>query len=128
MNQEKITDFTELNSWKIAHQLTLEIYKSTEKFPKSEIFGLTSQIRRSASSVSANIAEGFGRKYYAEKIQFYYIAHGSLTETKNHLILAKDLKYILPLEFDRILDILDNSQRLLQGLLRKTKTFLPSRS
>mgnify|MGYP001588863076 CR=1 len=124
----KIRDFTDLEAWRKAHELALAIYKATQKFPKSEAFALTSQIQRAAVSITSNIAEGFGRQTIREKVQFYYQAHGSLTEVKSQLILAKDLKYISTQEFDTIMDTLINSHRLLQGLLRKTKSFLPSHS
>ena len=79
---------------KLAHQLALEVYKVSKSFPSSEMYGLTSQIRRSSSSVPTNIIEGQGRQYKKEFIQFLYIAKGSLEETNYQLFLAKDLKYI----------------------------------
>jgi four helix bundle protein len=87
MNQDlgkdkKIKEFTDLIAWQEAHKLVLQIYELTKEFPKDELFGLTSQIRRSAISITSNIAEGFGRQKYGEKIQFYYIAQGSITELK----------------------------------------------
>jgi len=87
-------NFTDLKIWQLSHQLTLQIYKLTATFPKSEIFGITSQIRRSSSSISANIAEGFGRKGKKEFIQYLYQAKGSLYETQNFIFLAKDLKFL----------------------------------
>ena len=122
--QGKIRDFTDLEAWKKSHELALMIYKITEKFPRSETFGLASQIQRAAVSITSNIAEGFGRQTIKEKVQFYYQAHGSLMEVKNQLILAKDLKYISNQEFDKIMSTLIISHKLLQGLLRKTKSFL----
>ncbi|MBI2065869.1 MAG: four helix bundle protein, partial [Candidatus Zambryskibacteria bacterium] len=98
----KIKDFTDLETWRKAHELAIAIYKITEKFPKSEAFGLVSQIQRAAVSITSNIAEGFGRQTIKEKIQFYYQAQGSLTEVKNQLILSKDLDYISATEFDKI--------------------------
>lgn len=124
MENGKIRDFTDLEAWKKSHGLVLEIYKVTKKFPKSENFALTSQIQRAAVSITSNIAEGFGRQTIKEKIQFYYQAHGSLTEVKNQLILTRDLKYISSQEFDNIMNELIVSHKLLQGLLRKTKSFL----
>ena len=85
---------SKLEVWKLAHQLTLEVYKVSKNFPSSEMYGLTSQIRRSSSSVPTNIIEGQGRQYKKEFIQFLYIAKGSLEETNYQLFLAKDLKYI----------------------------------
>ena len=124
MENGKIKDFTDLETGRKAHELALAIYKATQKFPRSETFALTSQIQRAAVSITSNIAEGFGRQTLKEKIQFYYQAQGSLTEVKNQLILSKDLKYISEQEFDKIMDVLIISHKLLQGLLRKTKSFL----
>lgn len=87
-------NFEDLHIWQEAHRLMLEIYKITSKFPKSESFGLTDQLRRSALSVSANIAEAHGRHHYLDKVKFLYNARGSLDETRSHLMTAKDLKYI----------------------------------
>ena len=124
MENSKIRDFTDLEAWRKAHELALVIYKATEKFPKSEAFGLISQMQRAVVSITSNIAEGFGRQTIKEKIQFYYQAQGSLTEVKNQLILSKDLGYISATEFDKIMNALITSHKLLQGLLRKTKSFL----
>ena len=124
LENSKIKDFTDLEAWRRAHELAIAIYKMTGKFPRSEVFGLTSQIQRAVVSITSNIAEGFGRQTIKEKIQFYYQAQGSLTEVKNQLILSKDLSYISTEEFDKIMDNLITSHKLLQGLLRKTKSFL----
>lgn len=85
--------FMDLFVWKKAHELVLSIYKATRKFPKEELYGLTSQIRRSSVSVPANIAEGFKKKSKAEKNHFLTIAHCSLEEVRYYLILIRDLKY-----------------------------------
>ena len=86
-------------------------------------FALVSQIQRAAVSITSNIAEGFGRQSYREKVQFYYLAHGALTEVKNQLILSRDLKYITDSNFSEILEKLILSQRLLQGLIRASKKY-----
>ena len=96
----KYKTFQEVPVWRNAHEATLLIYKVSAKFPKRELYGLTSQIRRSASSVPANIAEGFYRKTTKELIKFLYNARGSCGETIYHLILARDLKYLRKGEFD----------------------------
>ena len=83
-----------LEVWKKAHDLTLSIYLLTKNFPKEELFGLTSQIRRSAASVPTNIVEGQARQHAKEFKQFLYIAKGSLAETHYHLFLAKSLAYL----------------------------------
>lgn len=89
--------FTDLRVWQQAHGLSLEIYGHSQQFPKHELYGVTSQLRRAAVSVAANIAEGSKRKTNAEYARFLNIAEGSLAETEYMLILARDLKY-LPLE------------------------------
>jgi len=90
----EIKNFYDLDTWKDTHALTLEIYKITKGFPADERFSLVSQMRRSASSIGANIAEGFGRFHFKEKIKFYQQARGSGAELQNHLLLAKDLGYL----------------------------------
>lgn len=90
----KINSFKDLNAWKEAHKLVLLVYKITRGFPKEEIFGLTSQLRRAVVSITSNIAEGFSRGYAKEKFQFYSISLGSLTEVENQTIIARDLGYI----------------------------------
>ena len=78
MNNQKIKSFTDLKTWQEGHQIVILVYKITKEFPKEEIFGLVSQMRRAVVSITSNIAEGFGRQTYKEKVQFYYIAQGSL--------------------------------------------------
>lgn len=102
MENKKIQSFTDLEVWRKAHKLVLLIYRITKKFPKEELFSLTNQMRRAAISITSNIAEGFARQSFKEKLQFYYIALGSLTELQNQLLVAKDLKYLNQAEFDKI--------------------------
>ena len=85
--------FQDLIVWQKAHQFVLDIYRFTDKFPQKEIYGLTSQIRRSAVSIPANIAEGFRKRGRADKPRFLNISEGSLEETRYYLILAHDLQY-----------------------------------
>ena len=87
------TSFTEMPVWQKAHQLSIEIFKITANLPRSEDYGLTSQIRRSLNSVSANIAEGFGRSTKKDKANFYIIARGSSYETQNHLLYGRKVGY-----------------------------------
>ncbi len=128
MNDTKITpkikEFTDLNSWKEAHKLVLLVYKSTKDFPKSEIFGLTSQMQRAAVSITSNIAEGFGRQGYKDKVNYYYMAQGSLTELKNQLFIARDVSYINNNDFNYMQTQLETAHGLLQGLITKSKTFI----
>lgn len=116
MNEDgKATNFQELDVWKKAHAWVLEIYKLTETFPKHETFGLTSQLRRAAVSVPANIAEGFKRKGVADKARFYNIAQASLEECRYYLILSKDLRYA---ETGKLSSNLDEISRMLDSYLR----------
>jgi four helix bundle protein len=118
----EIKSFTDLNTWKTAHELVLKVYLLTRKFPKDEMFGITSQMRRVAVSITSNIAEGFGRHTFKNKVQFYYQSRGSLTELHNQLILSKDLSYISSNEYGEISIILEKSHKLLQGLISNTKS------
>jgi four helix bundle protein len=90
---KKSTKFTDLIVWQKSHKLVLDIYKISSSFPKEEVYGLTSQIRRAAFSIPANIAEGFAKKSNKDKMRFYNIAQGSLSELKYYLILINDLGY-----------------------------------
>ena len=121
---KKIAEFTDLESWKQSHILVLLTYKITSKFPYHEKLALSSQMQRAAVSITSNIAEGFGRQTLKEKIQFYFLAHGSLTELKNQLIIAKDLGYTNETTFQEATEQLITSQKLLRGLINKTKSFL----
>jgi four helix bundle protein len=98
----QVKSFQDLNIWKEAHNLTLEVYQITESFPKTEVFGLVSQIRRAAASVPANIAEGMGRNTTKELLSFLYNSRGSLSEVIYHLILSKDLNYLEKERFDEL--------------------------
>src|SRR3979490_2663328 len=89
----KSRTFEDVDLWRKAHTWVLAIYKFTEVFPKHDLFGLTSQLRRAAVSVPANFAEGFKKRGLADKIRFYNIAQGSLEECRYYLILARDLGY-----------------------------------
>ena len=87
-------DFKKIEVWKRSHQLTIGIYKATQHFPKEEIFGLTSQIRRAVSSIPTNIAEGCGRRSNAELANFMNIASGSASEVEYEILLSKEIGYI----------------------------------
>jgi four helix bundle protein len=121
---KKIQEFTDLYAWQEAHKLVLLVYKTTRRFPREELFCLTDQMRRAAISITSNIAEGFGRRGYKEKIQFYYLAHGSLTELKNQILLAHDIDYLSNDNYQTILQQTTTTHKLLRGLLKKSKEFL----
>jgi len=91
-----------LIAWQEGHKLVLMVYKSTENFPKKEMFGLVIQMRRCAVSITSNIAEGFSRKTTKEKIQFYSMSIGSLTELQNQLVISRDIKYLKKEEFNSV--------------------------
>lgn len=116
-----IQKFTDLIVWQQAHALVLSVYSLTKDLPKTEIYGLVSQIQRSSVSVTSNIAEGFGRRNKKEKIQFYYISHGSLTETENLLLVIRDTKLIKKEKCDSMLEHIHTVQALLNGLIRSIK-------
>lgn len=126
MKQEsrKIKSFTDLNAWKESHRLVLLIYEITKSFPKEELFGLTNQMRRAAVSVTSNIAEGFSRSSYKDKAHFYTVALGSLTELQNQLLVARDLRYISKDEFNNLASITVTANKLLNGLIKKSKTMI----
>jgi four helix bundle protein len=91
--RETAKTFKELIVWQKSHELVLEIYKLTSQIPQNEMYGLTSQIRRSAVSIAANIAEGFGKRSVADKCRYFNISQGSLEETRYYLLLIEDLNY-----------------------------------
>ncbi len=111
----KARSFQDLEMWQLAHAWVLKIYKLTEAFPKHELFGLTSQLRRAAVSVPANIAEGFRKKGVADKARFYNISQGSLEECRYYLILARDLGYA---ETNALEDELDRIGRVIDSYIR----------
>lgn len=122
MNESsKIKSFTDLNTWKEAHKLVLVVYKITKNFPKEELFGLISQMRRAAVSITSNIAEGFSRQSYKEKIQFYSMAQGSNTELQNQLLIARDIGYLKELEFTKTANQSVTVHKLLNGLIKASR-------
>ncbi len=120
--ESKIKSFTDLNTWKEGHKLVLIIYKITDKFPTKEIFGLVSQMRRSAISITSNIAEGFSRSTNKDKYQFYSMAQGSLTELQNQLLIARDVNYLEDEEFQKIAQQTVIVNKLINGLKRIKNT------
>jgi four helix bundle protein len=120
-----LKSFTDLEVWKRAHSVVLEVYKLTNPFPRSEQFGVVSQIRRAAYSIPANIAEGFGRHSTKELLQFLAISNGSLEELRYFLILSRDLRYLSPLDLERLERDLKAVAQMLealrQSLLRRLK-------
>jgi four helix bundle protein len=113
------TSFQELEVWKKAHAMVLAIYRLTSKFPREELFGLTSQLRRAAVSVPANIAEGFVKRGVSDKLRFYNISQGSLEECRYYLILSRDLDYGQTAE---LLWAIDEVSRMLDAYISAINT------
>ncbi|MDR2968328.1 MAG: four helix bundle protein [Tannerellaceae bacterium] len=120
----KIQSFKELQVWQEAMNLTEMVYMETKTFPKEEIYGLTSQTRRAAVSIPANIAEGYGRKNRAEYLHFLSIANGSLTELETHLLIATRINYLPHQRMELLQNQLNLVGRLLTAL-RKALTPIP---
>lgn len=116
--ETKIKNFYELDAWKEGHKLVIDIYKTTKDFPSEEKFGIISQLRRAASSITANIAEGFERYHFNDKIRFYYQARGSFSEVQNFLILSKDLGFISEDIYKTLMSECSSVGRLINGLIR----------
>ncbi len=114
-------DFKDLRVWTKAHSLTLGIYKATRGFPREELFGLTSQMRRSASSIGANIAEGSGRRSDGELTRFLHIARGSAAELEYHLLLARDLQLLSDITHGLLAKQTDEVQRMLTSLIQQVQ-------
>ena len=114
-------DYRRLKAWELADDLTVAVYELTKGFPNREMYGLTSQVRRSASSVPANIAEGSGRNSDRDFLHFLYIARGSLTETQYFLHLATRLRYLTNAEAATIEAQARESFGCLQGLITKVE-------
>jgi len=117
--QKTIQNFNDLFVWQKGHLLVLETYKATKTFPNEEMFGLISQMRRCAVSITSNIAEGFSRRNKKEKAQFYYIAQGSISELKNQIHVSKDVGYLNQNDAIFLLDLSDSVARLLSPLINK---------
>jgi four helix bundle protein len=112
----KVLNYRELIVWQKALDLVEFVYLLTRKFPKDELYGLTSQMRRASVSVPANIAEGQGRKGTGEFLHFLSISHGSLREVETHGFIAARLQYILDEDLKQLLDRCSEVGRLLNGL------------
>ena len=119
-----VNNFYDLRVWQDAHKLVLEIYKITKDFPKEEKYGIIDQLRRASSSITANIAEGFGRYHFKEKTRFYYQARGSLVEVQNFLILSRDLDYLQKEEVEKMFLVCGSIIKQLNSLVKSTNKLL----
>ena len=111
--------FKELKVWQKAHAMTIAVYDMTRAFPREELYRLTSQLRRSASSIGANIAEGCGRRSDGEVARFLQIARGSASEIEYHILLARDLHYLREEQFRELSHQADELQRMLTALIQR---------
>jgi four helix bundle protein len=112
----RVKSFEDLTVWQEAHKLTLEVYKLTAKFPGSEKYGIVSQLRRSSSSVPANIAEGFGRATTRELLRCLQIARGELEETRYFVLLSRDLGYVTAQDYESVSQHCNSIGRLINAL------------
>lgn len=124
LENNKIKIFSDLNAWKEGHKFAIMIYETTKTFPDEEKFGLISQMKRAAVSITSNIAEGFSRYGYAEKIRFYHIAQGSVTELQNQLIIAKDLEYLKKTDFENLFAQSIIVHKLINGIIKASRNKL----
>ncbi len=115
---ETAKSFEQLQVWQKAHSFVLAVYKHSSSFPKEEMFGLTSQLRRASVSIAANIAEGFKRLSSKDKLRFYNISQSSLEECRYYLILSRDLEYIELNIFATLLNLLEDASRMLNAYCR----------
>lgn len=120
-NGGKIISFKDLDAWKEGYLLVLKIYEITKDFPKEELFALTNQMRRCVVSITSNIAEGFSRQSYKEKVQFYSMALGSTTELQNQLEISKDLLYINSGRYLEIENQAIKVHKIINGLIKGAK-------
>lgn len=121
-------DFKDLKVWEKAHMLTLQVYEVTRSFPKEEIYGLTSQLRRAAASIAANIVEGCGRRSDGEFTRFLQIARGSASELEYHLLLAHDLNLVSESVFANLNSKVVEVERILTGLVKKLQPLVIRKS
>ena len=118
-------NYKDLKVWEKSHQLTLKVYQLTLSFPKEELYGLTSQLRRAASSIPANIAEGCGKNSQNEFAHFLHISLGSANETEYFLILAKDLQCLDQSNFEQLFDNINEIKAMLISLVNKVRNKEP---
>jgi len=118
MIEAKAKNFQDLIVWQKAHQFVLNVYRMTKDFPKEELYGLTSQLRRASVSIASNIAEGFRKSSKLDKVRFFNIAQGSLEECRYYLILIKDLEYA---DSSNSLPLLEEISKILNSYSEKIR-------
>jgi four helix bundle protein len=118
MNRKDINNFIDLDAWQKAHRYVIDIYMVAKELPKEELYGLTSQLKRAAVSITCNIAEGFSRYHFKEKSNFYYTARGSVSEVCNLLLVARDIGFVGKDNSDKLLKDGEDIKMLINGLIR----------
>ena len=121
-------NYRELEVWEKPHKLTLDLYTLSRRFPKEEVYGLTSQVRRAAVSIGANLAEGCGRRTSAELARFVRIAMGSASELDYHLLLCRDFEFISKEQYDRTVRELVRIRKMLSSLLTSIEAQIQGRA
>ena len=115
---EKIKNFRDLNVWKKGMEIVEEVYKTTQKFPSYELYGLTTQMRRAAVSIPSNIAEGFARKHNKEYKQFLYVVLGSSAELETQVEMSLRLRFLVQEERNILLEKIDHVSRMTMNLIK----------
>ena len=118
-NNDKIRNFRDLEVWKKGIEIARDVYQMTSQFPREEVYGLTSQMRRASVSVPSNIAEGFNRFHNKEDRRFLYVALGSCAELETQTEIAAELKYVDDERKSCLLEKLDHESRMLRNLIKK---------
>jgi four helix bundle protein len=116
-------DFKQLKVWQRSHKLTLAIYEATMDFPREELYGLTSQMRRSCAAIPANVAEGCGRGSNADLGRFLQIALGSASELEYHLLLAHELSFLKPHDYEHMIGEVTEIKRVLTSFIKSLRAF-----
>jgi four helix bundle protein len=117
----KVANFRQLKVWQVGKKLALDVYRMTRVFPKDELYGITSQMRRAAVSVPSNIAEGFNRLHALEYRQFLYMALGSCAELETQIEIASELGYLALEHAEQLLEQLDHESKMLTSLIKKVR-------
>ncbi|MBI5854797.1 MAG: four helix bundle protein [Nitrospirae bacterium] len=112
-------NFRDLEVWKLGKAIVIDAYQLTKAFPRDELYGLVSQIRRASVSIPSNVAEGFNRRHNAEYRQFLYVALGSCAELETHIEIAQDLGFMKATEEERLLEQLDHESKMLRNLIKR---------
>lgn len=121
MDKEPLKSFKNLIVWQKASDLAVVVYGITGKFPQSEIYGLSNQMRRAVISISSNIAEGFKRNHIKEKIQFYNIAYGSSAELESQIEISKKLNYFDEATYKELINLISETSKMLDGLIKSVR-------